>query len=128
MSDGLSLFAIAIGAILKYAVNVTLYGIDIHTVGLILMIVGAVGLLLSLLWMTVWANRAGRPGTYGDPRVPPTEPYARTGEFTPPGMLFFARPKSWSLVVVVVTRGPSRSWRCRRRRPRLPRSGGRPPR
>jgi hypothetical protein len=75
MAIGTSILLIAVGAVLRFAVSVTTSGFSIHTIGVILMIVGAVGLLLSLLWMTVWANRAGRPGTYGDPRVPPTEPY-----------------------------------------------------
>jgi hypothetical protein len=43
---------IAVGAILTFAVNATLSGIDIATVGIILMVIGVVGLLLSLFyWM-----------------------------------------------------------------------------
>ena len=45
---GNSLFLIAVGAILRYAVSDSLEGIDIPTIGLILMIVGIVGLLISL--------------------------------------------------------------------------------
>jgi hypothetical protein len=49
---GTSLFLIAVGAILTFAVNATLSGIDIATVGIILMVIGVVGLLLSLFyWM-----------------------------------------------------------------------------
>jgi hypothetical protein len=46
---GGSLFLIAVGAILYFAVTATVAGIDIQTVGLILMIVGVIGLALGLL-------------------------------------------------------------------------------
>jgi hypothetical protein len=52
---GLSLFLIAVGAILAFAVNVSVSGVSIYAVGIILMIVGAVGLLLSLLFWTSFA-------------------------------------------------------------------------
>ena len=55
MPIGLSLFAIMVGAILKFAVTAQLAGISLSTVGLILMVVGAVGLLVSL-----WLILAGR--------------------------------------------------------------------
>lgn len=57
MGIGTSLFLIAVGAILKYAVTGDVSGVNIGTVGVILMVVGVVGLLLTLLWMTVWADR-----------------------------------------------------------------------
>jgi Domain of unknown function (DUF6458) len=57
MGIGTSIFLIAAGAILKYAVNAEVSGIEIDTVGLILMIVGIVGLLISLLYITLWADR-----------------------------------------------------------------------
>jgi hypothetical protein len=44
---GTNLFFIALGAILKYAVSWTLVGVDLHTVGVILMIVGAAGLVVN---------------------------------------------------------------------------------
>jgi hypothetical protein len=44
---GTNLFFIALGAILKYAVSWTVAGIDLHTVGIILMVVGAVGLAVN---------------------------------------------------------------------------------
>lgn len=56
MRIGTSLFLIALGAILRFAVHVTASGVSIHTIGLILIIVGIVGLVLSLLWLTM-ANR-----------------------------------------------------------------------
>ena len=44
----MSIFLIAVGAILRYAVNVTVEGVEIDTVGLILIVVGIVGLVISL--------------------------------------------------------------------------------
>jgi hypothetical protein len=55
---GTSIFLFAVGAILRYAVTADISGIDLDVVGLILMIAGAVGLALSLLWMTIYADRA----------------------------------------------------------------------
>lgn len=57
MSYGTSLFLIAVGAILRYAVTATVSGIDLQVVGLVLMIVGIVGLILSLLWFGMLADR-----------------------------------------------------------------------
>ncbi len=59
MRLGSSLFLIAVGAILYFAVTATLVGIDIQTVGLIFMIIGVIGFALTL----VLANRA--PGSGG---------------------------------------------------------------
>lgn len=56
---GGSLFLVALGAILYWAVTVEGEGFDINTIGLILMIVGAVGLILTLL-MTANAERTER--------------------------------------------------------------------
>ena len=54
MGIGSSLFLIAVGAILTFAVDANVSGIEISTVGLILMIVGVIGLLISLLY---WGPR-----------------------------------------------------------------------
>jgi hypothetical protein len=54
---GTSIFLIAVGAILRYAVTADVEGINLDTAGLILMIVGVLGALLSLLWMTIWTDR-----------------------------------------------------------------------
>ncbi len=51
MGLGTSIFLIAVGAILKYAVTASVAGVKLHTVGLILMVVGGIGLLLSLFWL-----------------------------------------------------------------------------
>jgi Domain of unknown function (DUF6458) len=48
MSIGASIFLIAVGAILRYAVTANVSGIEIETVGLILMIAGIIGLVISL--------------------------------------------------------------------------------
>jgi uncharacterized membrane protein len=52
MTIGTSLFLIAVGAILRYAVNATVAGLDIQTAGLILMVVGVVGLVIGLFMLT----------------------------------------------------------------------------
>ncbi|HEY5287810.1 MAG TPA: DUF6458 family protein [Solirubrobacteraceae bacterium] len=57
MTYGTSLFLIAVGAILRYAVTATVSGINLQTVGLVLIVVGVVGLLFSLLWFGAWARR-----------------------------------------------------------------------
>ena len=57
MGIGTSIFLIALGAILRFAVTATVSGINIATVGTILLVVGVVGLLISLLYMTIWADR-----------------------------------------------------------------------
>jgi hypothetical protein len=51
LSLGASLFLLAVGAILTFAVEVEATGFNINTVGIILMVIGAIGLLLSLVWM-----------------------------------------------------------------------------
>jgi hypothetical protein len=58
MNIGVSLFLLTIGAILTFAVDVSIRGLDLTTVGIILMIVGGVYLLLSLILL---ASRGGRP-------------------------------------------------------------------
>lgn len=55
MGIGGSIFLIALGAILTFATNVTVSGLDLDVVGVILMIVGALGLVMFLL---VWGPRS----------------------------------------------------------------------
>jgi heme/copper-type cytochrome/quinol oxidase subunit 2 len=57
MALGTSLFLIAIGAVLRFAVSVSARGFNLHTVGVILIVVGIVGMLISLLAMTLWSDR-----------------------------------------------------------------------
>ena len=61
MGIGVSVFLLAAGAILTYAVETQAEGINLDTVGIILMVVGAIGLLMSLLFWSSWAN--SRRGT-----------------------------------------------------------------
>jgi hypothetical protein len=56
MGIGVSLILIAVGAIMTWAISATASGIDINAVGVILMIVGAVGLLLSLMFWSSWGG------------------------------------------------------------------------
>jgi hypothetical protein len=71
MTIGTSLFLIAVGAILRYAVKDEWQAVDVPTVGLILMIVGAFGLVLGLYLTFV----RGRPDpSLGDPDLPPRRP------------------------------------------------------
>lgn len=60
MGIGVSLILIAIGAILDWAVNATVSGVDINAVGAVLMIVGGVGLLISLVFLGSWGGFGGR--------------------------------------------------------------------
>jgi hypothetical protein len=49
MGIGVSVFLLALGAILTFAVNASVQGLDINVVGIILMVAGAIGLLMTLL-------------------------------------------------------------------------------
>jgi len=60
MYIGTSIFLIAVGAVLAFAVTATVAGISIQTAGVILMVVGVIGLLISLLTETIWADRRRR--------------------------------------------------------------------
>jgi hypothetical protein len=62
MSFGASLFLIAVGAILHFAVTATVAGIDIQTVGTILMIVGVLGFAISIfLYLQARRETPGPP-------------------------------------------------------------------
>ena len=52
MSLGVSIFLLVVGAILTFAVDVTTSGFNLNTVGVILMVAGALGLVLSLLFLS----------------------------------------------------------------------------
>ncbi len=68
MGIGTSLFLIALGAILYFAVTASISGISLATIGLILMIVGVIGLLISLFFMSAWAHRRRDPTVVEDRR------------------------------------------------------------
>ena len=73
MGIGVSVFLIAVGAILTFAVNATVSGINIQTVGVILMIAGALGLIVTLL---VFAPRRRAAGGVVEERVYDDRPAA----------------------------------------------------
>lgn len=59
MGVGVGIVMIAVGAILRFAVSVTTTGFNIHTIGVILMIVGAVALVVSLFFWSSWGGFGG---------------------------------------------------------------------
>lgn len=71
MYIGTSVFMIALGAILKYAVTFTLAGINIQTIGVILMVAGVVGLIVSLFLEFAYAGRGPRDVEVVREREPP---------------------------------------------------------
>ncbi len=64
MGIGVSIFLIAIGAILRFAVTATVAGISIQTIGVILMVVGVIGLVLSFIFWSSWGSGFGRRRTH----------------------------------------------------------------
>ena len=60
MGVSVSLILIALGAILIWAVEVTLGGVDLNAIGWILLVVGAIGVLLSLIFWSSWGGFGGR--------------------------------------------------------------------
>jgi Domain of unknown function (DUF6458) len=60
MTIAAAIFLIAIGAILRYATNVHVEGVSVDTVGLILMIAGVAGLILSFFQEAIWSDRRRR--------------------------------------------------------------------
>jgi predicted membrane channel-forming protein YqfA (hemolysin III family) len=67
VSLGVSIFLLVVGAILTFAVNVSTSGFSINTVGVILMLAGALGVVLSLLfWSSFSPYRRGRTVAGGD--------------------------------------------------------------
>jgi hypothetical protein len=73
MGVGTSIFLIAAGAILKFAVTASVGGVNLQTVGVILMIVGALGLVIFLLLYGPWRDR-DRPAPPAPDRR--SDPYA----------------------------------------------------
>jgi Domain of unknown function (DUF6458) len=73
MGIGASIFLMVVGAILAFAVTAEVSGVDIATVGWILLIAGIVGFLLSLLFWSAW----GGVGTWRRETVVRRDPYDR---------------------------------------------------
>lgn len=87
MTFAASIFLIAAGAILRFATHFHVKGLDLRTIGLILMIAGILGLIIAFWQWAVWSRRARQgevlfddrravdrgyreppPGEYRDPR------------------------------------------------------------
>jgi hypothetical protein len=75
MGIGTSIFLIAVGAILRWGITAHTSGVNLATIGLILIIVGVIGLLISLVWLTMWRDRADR--TVVRDRLVERDPYLR---------------------------------------------------
>jgi hypothetical protein len=61
MGLGVGIFLIAVGAVLAFAINIdtTGAGVNLHTIGLILLAVGIVGTLLSMVFWSSWGGVGG---------------------------------------------------------------------
>ena len=59
MGIGVSLILIAVGAILTWAVTDTVSNVDLSTIGVILMVVGLAGGLISLMFWSSWGGFGG---------------------------------------------------------------------
>ena len=59
MGLGVGIFLTAIGAILAFAVNTSVSGIEIKTIGWILMAVGIAGIVLSMIFWSSWGGPGG---------------------------------------------------------------------
>ena len=75
MGIGTSIFLIAAGAILYFAVTGEVTGIDIQTVGLILMIVGVVAFVVGAIYAFTYSRRRLPGEVPPDPRYPPDQRY-----------------------------------------------------
>jgi hypothetical protein len=64
MGVGPSILLIAVGAILRFAVSVTTTGFNLHSIGLILMIVGALALVVSIMFWSSWGGFGGSARGY----------------------------------------------------------------
>ena len=71
MSLGVSIFLLVVGAILTFAVDVTASGFSLDTVGIILMVAGALGLVLSLLFWSSFSpyRRVGGDAVVEERRI-----------------------------------------------------------
>jgi hypothetical protein len=75
-----SIFLIAVGAILRFATHLHVKGLDLRTIGLILMIVGAIGLIIAIWQWAVWSRRSRQSEVLVDDRRTADPRYRR-----PPG-------------------------------------------
>lgn len=78
MTIGAGILLIAVGAILRFGIStVSTHGFGVHTIGDILMIVGAIGVVLWLLVWAPWAPRARSRRTVYREAPPDEVPAAR---------------------------------------------------
>jgi hypothetical protein len=79
VSIGASIFLIAAGAIVRYALTFNIEGVDREALGLILMIAGFAGLGISILYLLMTSDRRGRSDEYYNPPPPagPDDPTRR---------------------------------------------------
>lgn len=80
MGIGISIFLLAVGAILAFAVHASVNGIDLQTVGVILMVVGAIGVVLFLLVFMPRRRRYVRQTSYGTGAAPVAGPQPGTSK------------------------------------------------
>jgi hypothetical protein len=72
MSIGVGIFLIAVGAILRFGIStVSTNGFNVHTIGVILMVIGALGVVLWLIVWAPWGTRAHSRRTVYREEVPP---------------------------------------------------------
>jgi len=62
MGVAMSIVMIAVGAILRFAVSVTTTGFNLHSIGLILIVLGGVSLLISIAFWSSWGGFGGGAG------------------------------------------------------------------
>ena len=85
MTIGAGIFLIAVGAILRFGIStVSTHGFGIHTIGDILMVIGALGVVLWLLVWAPWAPRARSRRTVYREEVPPASRRTVYEEEVPP--------------------------------------------
>jgi Domain of unknown function (DUF6458) len=65
MGISLSIFLIAVGAVLAWAVSADVSGIDVQVAGVILVVVGALGLIASLVFWSSWGGFGNREAAAG---------------------------------------------------------------
>jgi len=71
MGIGVSLILIAVGAILAFAVNADVSGLEIETIGWILLVVGIVGALISMMFWSSWGGFNRRETVVREDAGPP---------------------------------------------------------
>ena len=73
MGFGVGIFLIAVGAVMAFALNVDTSGsgVNLHTIGIILLVVGILGTILSMFFWSSWGGFGGRRGGASTTVAPP---------------------------------------------------------